>query len=68
MKPENPSLIIFLTFNKEEYYEETDTVFYSSRNGVLHEGDFSMSNAATQNSNPANAWFVFDSKDSVQTL
>lgn len=42
--------------------------FYSSRNGVLHEGDFSMSNAATQNSNPANAWFVFDSKNSVQTL
>lgn len=33
----------------------------------LHEGNFSMSNATTQNSNPANAWFVFD-KDSVQTL
>jgi hypothetical protein len=33
----------------------------------LHEGNFSMLNATTQNSNPANARFVFD-KDGVQTL
>jgi Secretion system C-terminal sorting domain len=33
----------------------------------LHEGNFSMSNATTQNSNTANAWFVFD-KAGVQTL
>ncbi len=26
----------------------------------IHQGDFSMSNATTQNSNAANAWFVFD--------
>lgn len=26
----------------------------------LHNGNFSMSNATTQNSNPTNAWFVFD--------
>jgi hypothetical protein len=28
----------------------------------LHEGNFSMENATTQNSNPANAWFVFDNE------
>jgi hypothetical protein len=33
----------------------------------LHEGNFSMSNATTQNSNPANAWFVFD-KDTAQAI
>ena len=33
----------------------------------LHEGNFSMSNATTQNSNATNAWFVFD-KDTVQTI
>lgn len=33
----------------------------------LHEGNFSMSNATTQNSNSENAWFVFDS-DTVQTI
>jgi hypothetical protein len=33
----------------------------------LHNGNFSMSNATTQNSNAANAWFVFD-KPGVQTL
>jgi len=33
----------------------------------LHEGNFSMSDATTQNSNPSNAWFVFD-KDSVQKI
>jgi hypothetical protein len=33
----------------------------------LHEGDFSMSNATTQNSNPTNARFVFD-KAGEQTL
>ncbi|MGA9115890.1 MAG: T9SS type A sorting domain-containing protein [Bacteroidota bacterium] len=33
----------------------------------LHEGDFSMSGATTQNSNPTNAWFVFD-KAGTQTL
>jgi hypothetical protein len=33
----------------------------------LHEGDFSMSDATTQNSNATNAWFVFD-KDGVQNL
>jgi hypothetical protein len=26
----------------------------------LHDGNFSMSNATTQNSNAANAWFIFD--------
>ncbi|MEE4310769.1 MAG: T9SS type A sorting domain-containing protein [candidate division KSB1 bacterium] len=34
----------------------------------MHQGDFSMSGAATQNSNKSNAWFVFDSQDSVQTI
>lgn len=33
----------------------------------LHEGNFSMSNATTQNSNATNAWFVFD-KAGTQTL
>ncbi|HDQ45177.1 MAG TPA: T9SS type A sorting domain-containing protein, partial [bacterium] len=33
----------------------------------LHEGDFRMSDATTQNSNPSNAWFVFD-KEGVQAL
>ncbi|MGH7450601.1 MAG: T9SS type A sorting domain-containing protein, partial [bacterium] len=33
----------------------------------LHEGNFSISNATTQNSNATNARFVFD-KDGVQTL
>jgi hypothetical protein len=33
----------------------------------LHEGNFSMSGATTQNSNPTNAWFVFD-KAGTQTL
>ncbi len=33
----------------------------------LHNGNFSMSNATTQNSNAANAWFVFD-KPGTQTL
>lgn len=33
----------------------------------LHNGNFSMSNAITQNSNPTNAWFVFD-KAGTQTL
>jgi hypothetical protein len=33
----------------------------------LHQGNFSMSNATTQNSNATNARFVFD-KDGVQTL
>lgn len=33
----------------------------------LHNGDFSMSGATTQNSNPTNAWFVFD-KAGTQTL
>jgi hypothetical protein len=33
----------------------------------MHEGDFSISNAATRNSNPTNAWFVFD-KDTLQTI
>jgi hypothetical protein len=33
----------------------------------LHNGNFSMSNATTQNSNLTNAWFVFD-KTGVQTL
>lgn len=32
----------------------------------LHRGNFSLSNATTQNSNPTNARFVFDSLDSVQ--
>lgn len=34
---------------------------------ILYNGDFSMSNATTQNSNPANAWFVF-AKPGTQTL
>ncbi len=34
---------------------------------VLHRGDFSLSNARTQNSNGAGAWFVF-AADSVQHL
>lgn len=34
----------------------------------LHRGNFLMSKAATQNSNPTNAWFVFDSQDSVQAI
>ncbi|MBN1348327.1 T9SS type A sorting domain-containing protein, partial [candidate division KSB1 bacterium] len=34
----------------------------------MHKGDFSMKAATTQNSNADNAWFVFDSQDSVQTL
>ncbi len=34
----------------------------------LHQGDFMMSNATTQNSNPTNARFVFDRQDSVQYL
>jgi hypothetical protein len=33
----------------------------------LHGGDFSMSNATTQNSNPAGAWFIF-AKAGTQTL
>ncbi len=33
----------------------------------LHEGNLSIANATTQNSNPTNAWFVFDN-DGVQTL
>jgi hypothetical protein len=33
----------------------------------LHGGDFSMANATTQNSNPANAWFVF-AKPGTQIL
>lgn len=33
----------------------------------LHNGNFSMTNATTQNSNPTNAWFVFD-KPGTQTL
>jgi hypothetical protein len=33
----------------------------------LHTGSFSMADATTQNSNPTNAWFVFD-KDTVQTI
>lgn len=33
----------------------------------LHEGNFSMSGATTQNSNATNAWFVFD-KQGTQTL
>lgn len=33
----------------------------------LHDGNFSMTNATTQNSNPTNAWFVFD-KAGTQTL
>lgn len=33
----------------------------------LHEGNFSLSNATTQNSNATNAWFVFD-KAGTQTL
>ena len=33
----------------------------------LHDGNFSMSNATTQNSNAANAWFIFD-KPGTQTL
>lgn len=33
----------------------------------LHEGNFSMAGATTQNSNPSNAWFVFD-KQGTQTL
>ncbi len=33
----------------------------------LHEGNLSLANAATQNSNTKNAWFVFNS-DTVQTI
>lgn len=33
----------------------------------MHEGNFSIQDATTQNSNAANAWFVFD-KDTVQTI
>lgn len=33
----------------------------------MHEGDFSISDAQTRNSNPTNAWFVFD-KDTVQNI
>jgi hypothetical protein len=33
----------------------------------MHQGNFSMSNATTQNSNPTNAWFIFD-KAGTQTL
>ncbi len=33
----------------------------------LNEGDFSISDATTQNSNPTNAWFVF-TKDGVQNI
>ena len=33
----------------------------------MHEGNFSISDAATRNSNLDNAWFVFD-KDTVQTI
>jgi hypothetical protein len=33
----------------------------------LHEGNFSMAGATTQNSNPSNAWFVFD-QQGTQTL
>lgn len=34
---------------------------------ILHDGNFSMTNATTQNSNPNNAWFVF-AKAGTQTL
>jgi hypothetical protein len=34
---------------------------------ILHEGDFTMTNATTQNSNPTNAWFVF-AADGEQTI
>jgi len=33
----------------------------------MHEGDFSIADAQTRNSNPTNAWFVFDS-DTVQHM
>jgi hypothetical protein len=33
----------------------------------MHQGNFSMANATTQNSNTTNSWFVFDS-DTVQTI
>ncbi|MBN2424923.1 MAG: T9SS type A sorting domain-containing protein, partial [Calditrichaceae bacterium] len=33
----------------------------------MHEGNFSIANAQTRNSNPTNAWFVFD-KDTLQTI
>lgn len=33
----------------------------------MHEGNFSISNAETRNSNPTNAWFVFD-KDTTQSI
>lgn len=33
----------------------------------MHEGNFSIANAQARNSNPDNAWFVFD-KDTVQTI
>jgi hypothetical protein len=33
----------------------------------MHEGNFSINNAQTRNSNPTNAWFVFD-KDTTQTI
>jgi hypothetical protein len=33
----------------------------------IHEGNFTMQNATTQNSNPTNAWFVFD-KAGTQTM
>ena len=33
----------------------------------LHEGNFSISDAETRNSNPTNAWFVFD-RDTTQTI
>jgi len=33
----------------------------------MHEGDFSITDATTRNSNPTNAWFVFD-KEGVQNI
>ena len=33
----------------------------------MHEGNYAMSNATARNSNPTNAWFVFD-KDTTQTI
>lgn len=33
----------------------------------MHAGNYSMANATARNSNPTNAWFVFD-KDTVQTI
>lgn len=39
-----------------------------STHWYLHEGNFSMSGATTQNSNPTNAWFIFNKQQGVQTI